>query len=117
MVICSTWDLGSGTFPTRMSRAVSMRRLVSVSSNWAPSDGEFVQGDVVLDVFRDEVAVLLWHGAEIVGGESWVGGQIGEVLTIDAVAHLIACGVGLEVVFDNWHGLRLLRVVALAKLT
>src|ERR1035441_1935084 len=32
MVICSTWDLGSGTLPTRMSRAVSMRRLVSVSS-------------------------------------------------------------------------------------
>jgi hypothetical protein len=25
-------DLGSGTLPTRMSRAVSMRRLVSVSS-------------------------------------------------------------------------------------
>ena len=32
MVICSTWLLGSGTLPTRMSRAVSMRRLVSVSS-------------------------------------------------------------------------------------
>ncbi len=33
MVICSTWLFGSGTLPTRMSRAVSMRRLVSVSSN------------------------------------------------------------------------------------
>src|SRR5690606_32732630 len=32
MVICSTWDLGSGTLPTRMSRTVSMRRLVSESS-------------------------------------------------------------------------------------
>ena len=30
--VCSTCDFGSGTLPTRMSRAVSMRRLVSESS-------------------------------------------------------------------------------------
>src|SRR5450759_3700738 len=44
MVICSTWLLGSGTLPTRMSRAVSMRRLVSVSSMGYPlafNYGEF----------------------------------------------------------------------------
>src|SRR6266852_1794852 len=96
MVICSTWDLGSGTLPTRMSRAVSMRRLVSVSSTESPSGGELVQGDVILDVFRDEGAVLRRHGAEVAGGEDWVGGQVGEVPAFDDSAYLVAGDVGLE---------------------
>src|ERR1700675_3448376 len=100
MVICSTWLLGSGTLPTRMSRAVSMRRLVSVSSMGSPLCDELVQGDVVLDVFRDERAVLLWHGAEVSGGKDRVGGQIGEVPALDDVAYLVAGDVGLEVGLD-----------------
>src|SRR5215207_1330214 len=32
IVICSTWLLGSGTLPTKISRAESMRRLVSESN-------------------------------------------------------------------------------------
>jgi hypothetical protein len=30
-----------------------------------PLCGELIQGDIVLDVFRDERAVLFWHGAEV----------------------------------------------------
>src|SRR3990172_6765603 len=104
MVICSTWDLGSGTLPTRMSRAVSMRRLVSVSSMGSPSGGELVQGDVVLDVFRDEQAVLLRHGSEVSGGERRIGRQIGELPALDDVADSAAGNVGLEVGLDGRDG-------------
>src|SRR2546426_317939 len=84
MVICSTWLLGSGTLPTRMSRAVSMRRLVSVSSIGSPSGGELVQGDVVLDVFGNERAILLGHGfAELVEGVVLLG--LIENLAVDVV--------------------------------
>src|SRR3990172_11623014 len=111
MVICSTWDLGSGTLPTRMSRAVSMRRLVSVSSTRGPSGGELVQGDVVLDVFGDEHAVLLRHGSEVTGGEHGIGRQIGELPALDDVAYAAAGHVGLEVGLDGRNGGGLLRFV------
>src|ERR1035437_1823523 len=107
MVICSTWDLGSGTLPTRMSRAVSMRRLVSVSSKWVPSGGELVQGNVVLDVFGDERAVLGRHGLEVTGGELRIGRQIGELPGFDDVADPAAGDVGLEVGLDGRDGGRL----------
>ena len=35
----------------------------------SPLGGELVQGDVVLDVFGDERAVLRRHGLEVAGGE------------------------------------------------
>src|SRR5512141_480886 len=88
IVICSTWDLGSGTLPTRMSRAVSIRRLVSVSSMGSSLCSELVQGDIVLDVVRDDGAVPRWHGAEVPGGKRRIGGQIGELAALDDVAHL-----------------------------
>src|SRR5437879_1405452 len=91
MVICSTWLLGSGTLPTRRSRAVSMRRLVSVSSMESPSGGELIQGDVVLDVFGNQGAVLRRYGAKIACGEDRVGGQIGELAALDDMAHLGGC--------------------------
>src|ERR1035437_8506847 len=97
MVICSTWDLGSGTLPTRMSRAVSMRRLVSVSSTVSPSGGELIQGDVVLDVFRDEHAVPLRDGPEVTGREHRIGREVGELLALDDVADSTAGNVSLEV--------------------
>src|SRR5262245_58968351 len=104
MVICSTWLLGSGTLPTRMSRAVSMRRLVSVSSMESVSGGELVQGDIVLDILRDERSVLLRYGAKIAGGKDRVGGQVGEVAALDDVAHLIAGDIGLEEGLDGGDG-------------
>src|SRR5437016_2395599 len=107
MVICSAWLLGSGTLPTRMSRAVSMRRLVSMSSIESPSGGELIQGDVVLDVFRNKGAVLLRYGAEIACGEDRVGGQIGELAALDDMAYLVAGDVGLEEGLDGRDGLGL----------
>src|SRR3972149_1414390 len=104
MVICSTWLLGSGTLPTRMSRAVSMRRLVSLSSMGSPLCGELVQGDVIFDVFGNQGAVLFRHGAEVPGGKEWVGGQIGEVAALDDVAHLVAGDIGLEEGLDGGDG-------------
>src|SRR3990172_482440 len=100
MVICSTWDFGSGTLPTRMSRAVSMRRLVSVSSIRSPSCGELVQGNVILDIFGDERAVLLRHGLEVTGGEHRIGRQISKLAAVDDVADSAAGDVGLEVGLD-----------------
>src|SRR5450759_1551080 len=114
MVICSTWDLGSGTLPTRMSRAVSMRRLVSVSSTRRPSGSELVQGDVVLDVFGDEQAVLLRHGPEVTGGEHRIGRQIGELPALDDVAYAAAGDVGLEVGLDGRNGGGLFGLVVLS---
>src|SRR5712692_7534257 len=107
MVICSTWLLGSGTLPTRMSRAVSMRRLVSVSSMWSPLCGELIQGDIVLDVFGNQGAVLLRYGAKIADGKDRVGGQIGELAALDDVAHVVAGDVGLEGGLDGRDGLGL----------
>src|ERR1017187_8072507 len=107
MVICSTWDLGSGTLPTRMSRAVSMRRLVSVSSKWSPSGGELVQGNVVLHVFGDESAILRRHCLEVRRGKHGVGGQVGELPGVDNVADAAAGDVGLEVSLDGRDGGRL----------
>src|ERR1035441_2394564 len=101
MVICSTWDLGSGTLPTRMSRAVSMRRLVSVSSKWSPSGGELVQRDVVLNVFGNEHAILHRHGSEITRGKHRIGRQVGELPALDDVADSVAGDVGLEVRLDG----------------
>src|ERR1700704_548748 len=101
IVICSTWLLGSGTFPTRMSRAVSMRRLVSVSSNESPSGGKLVQGNIVLDVFRDEHAILLRHSSKIARGKRRIGRQVGELLALDDVAYAPAGKVGLEVGLDS----------------
>src|ERR1017187_9250195 len=107
MVICSTWDLGSGTLPTRMSRAVSMRRLVSVSSKRSPLRGELIQRDVILDIFGYENAVLRGHSFEVGRGEGWVGGQIGELPSVDDVADAVAGDVGLEVGLDGGDGLGL----------
>src|SRR3972149_5322662 len=101
MVICSTWLLGSGTLPTRMSRAVSMRRLVSISSTGFPLGGKLVQGDVVLDVLGHERAVLLRHGLEVAGREHRIGRQIGEPAAVDDVAHPATGDVGLEVGLDG----------------
>src|SRR5712691_898452 len=108
MVICSTWLLGSGTLPTRMSRVLSMRRLVSMTSIESPSGGELIQGDVVLDVFGNQGAVLLRYGAKIAGGEDRVGGQIGELTALDEMAYLVAGDVGLEEGLDGRDGLGLL---------
>jgi len=65
---------------------------------------ELVQGDVVLDVFWNQGAVLRRHGAEVAGGKDRVGGQISEVLALDNVAHLIAGDVGLEECLDGRDG-------------
>src|SRR6266704_853735 len=111
MVICSTWLLGSGTLPTRMSRAVSMRRLVSVSSTGSPSGGELVQGDVILDVLGHERAVLRRHGLEVLGREHRIGRKIGELAVVDDVANPAAGDVGLEVGLDGRNGGGLLRLV------
>src|SRR5260221_10428156 len=87
IVICSTWLLGSGTLPTRMSRAVSMRRLVSVSSTRSPSGSELVQGDVVLDILGHERAIPLRNGLEVDSRQNGVGCQVGEPPAFDDVAH------------------------------
>ncbi len=63
-----------------------------------------IQGDVVLDVFRDEHAVLLRHGPEVTGGEHWVGRQFCELLAFDDVAHSAAGDVRLEVGLDGRDG-------------
>ena len=57
---------------------------------------EQVQRNVVLDVFRNQRAVLRRYGAEAVGGKDRVGGQVGEMLALDDVAYLVAGDVGLE---------------------
>src|SRR3990172_8512085 len=108
MVICSTWDFGSGTLPTRMSRAVSMRRLVSVSSIRSPLGGKLIQGDVILDIFRDSRAVLRWHCAKVAGRKDRVRGQIGELAGLNDVADLLAGYIGLEEGLDRRDGLGLL---------
>src|SRR5271157_3800387 len=87
-----------------MSRAVSMRRLVSVSSTRFPSGDELVQGDVVLDVFGDEHAILLRHGSKVTGGEHRIGRQIRELPALDDIADSTAGDVGLEVALDGWDG-------------
>ena len=81
-----------------------MRRLVSVSSIGSPLCGELVQGDVILDVFRDEVAVLLRHGLEIERGEDRIGSQVGELAAVDDVAQAPAGDVGFEVGLDRRNG-------------
>jgi len=68
------------------------------------SGRELVQGDVVLDVFEDERAVLLGHGSKIMGGEVWIGRQIGELPAVDDAAHPVAGDVGLEVGLDGRDG-------------
>src|SRR6185437_13192540 len=106
MVICSTWLLGSGTLPTRISRAVSMRRLVSVSSmvRAVLRLRECVERDVILHVIRDQRAVARRHSLVITGGEERVGGKISEPAPVDAVAQLVADNVGLEEISDGRHG-------------
>ncbi|KAF0143930.1 MAG: hypothetical protein FD153_405, partial [Rhodospirillaceae bacterium] len=50
--------------------------IIKTLPGWIHGSGrELVQGDVVLDVFGDERAVLLGHGSEIMGGEIRVGRQ------------------------------------------
>src|SRR3990167_2749593 len=58
---------------------------------------ELVQGDIVLDVFGDERAVLRWHGLEVAVIEKRIGCEILIVLALDDVAHAAAGDVGLEV--------------------
>ena len=57
---------------------------------------KLVQRNIVLDVFRNQRAVLRRYGAEVAGGKDRVGGQVGEVLALDDVAYLVAGDVGLE---------------------
>src|SRR5271157_5004 len=87
-----------------MSRAVSMRRLVSVSSTRSPSGDELVQGDVVLDVFGDEHAILLRHRSEVAGGEHRIGRKIGELPALDDVTDSPTCDVGFKVALDGRDG-------------
>ena len=59
MVICSTWDLGVGHFADEdVAGGVDAAFGIGVEHE-SPLGGELVQGDVVLDVFGNERAVLL----------------------------------------------------------
>ena len=99
-----------GTLPTRMSRAVSMRRLVSVSS-MRFLNGKLIQGDVVLDVFRNERAIFFRHRPEVPRREDRIRREVGELLAIDDVADLVIGDVRLEVGLDGRDGLGFLGLV------
>src|SRR3989344_1931545 len=71
---------------------------------------ELVQGDIVLDVFGDERAVLRRYGLESTAVEKGIGRQIGEVPALNDVAYAVAGDVGLEVVLDGRDGLGLRRL-------
>ena len=70
-----------------------------------------VQGDVVLDVFRDERAVFPWDGAKVFGGENGIRGEVDQLVGVDDVANLVTGGVGLEVGLQRWNGLGLVGLV------
>lgn len=55
-----------------------------------PLCGKLVQGNIVLDVFRDKCAVLRRYSAEVSGGKDRVGSQVGKVFALDDMAHLLA---------------------------
>ena len=54
------------------------------------------RGNIVLDVFGISARYFAGTGAEVAGGKDRVGGQVGEMLALDDVAHLVAGDVGLE---------------------
>jgi len=80
--------------------------LDGVSLGFAHGSGdELVEGNVVLNVFGNEGAILLRDSFKIAGREDGVGGEVGEVAGLDDVAHLIAGDVGLEVGLERGNGL------------
>src|SRR5690606_38510352 len=109
MVICSTWDLGSGTLPTRMSRQVSMRRLVSESSMGFCALHELIQGQVVFDVLGEALAPLCWHCLEICHAKGRIDVQLGEALVLDDIAQAIVGDIGIEVIFECDDSIGVLR--------
>ncbi len=62
---------------------------------------KLVKRHVVLDIFRDQVAIIRWHGLEVAGGEGGVRREFGELLALYDVTHAVAGDVGLEVVLDR----------------
>ena len=65
---------------------------------------KLIQGHVVLNVIGNEGAVLRRYGLESTAVEKGIGRQIGKVLALDNVAHLIAGDVSLEKIFDDRDG-------------
>src|SRR3990172_2837184 len=100
MVICSTCDLGSGTLPTRMSRAESMRDLVSVSS--IRSVHEMVEGDVVFYVFGNHITPLV-EGANLRERHFGVVGQPSEFAGVHDGADAAIGDIRFEELADNRH--------------
>ena len=68
------------------------------------SSGKLVQGDVVLDVVGNELAVFRGDGAKVFGGENGIRGEVGQLAGVDDVANLVTGGVGLEVGFQRGNG-------------
>ena len=72
---------------------------------------ELVQGNVVLDVFRDELPVFRGHGLKFPRREDRVRGQIGQMAGLNDVPDLVTGGVSLEVSLDGRNSLGLIRLV------
>ncbi len=69
-----------------------------------PLGGELVQGNVILDVLRNQGLVWLRNGLEIREGKDGIGGKIGEIPGIDDVADLVAGQVRFEKGLDGRYG-------------
>src|SRR5258708_4037347 len=104
MVMSSIWSLGSGSWPTRICRARSMRSLVSLVSTVRKLSHEvFVQRDVVLDVVEDEPDLLRAERFDHVEAEPAIGGEAGVLPFVHEVEEVAVADQGDEKLAQLGH--------------